>query len=178
MPTSYTHFPEPSEYAPYYGTYISKVPQGDIIDQLRTQIDETTALLSDLANEQADYRYAPGKWSLKEVIGHLCDAERVFAYRALRFGRNDATPLPGFNQDPYIEAGNFSERTMADLLAEFTAIRQATLHLFVPMTEAMMIRTGTASNAPFSVRATAYIIAGHELHHLHIIRDRYLEMTD
>lgn len=177
MPASYAHPPAASEYAPYYSTYISKVPEGDIIAQLRTQIEETTALLADLTEEQAAYRYAPGKWSLKEVIGHLCDAERVFAYRALRFSRKDATPLPGFDQEPYIEAADFAARTLADLLAEFRAIRQASLHLFVPMSEAMMTRTGTASGFGFSVRALAYIIAGHEEHHKRLIRTHYLPAT-
>lgn len=174
MPASYTIRPEASEYAPYYGLYISKVPEGDVIHLLTTQIDETIALLGGLSDKQAAYRYAPGKWNLKEVVGHLCDTERIFAYRALRFSRNDATPIPGFDQDPFTEAANFSDRTLADLLDEFRAIRQATLHQFRGMSETMMTRTGTASGNPFSVRAVAFIIAGHERHHLGLIRKHYL----
>ena len=174
MPASYTARPEASEYAPYYDTYVSKVPDGDILQLLTTQIDETLALLGNLSEEQAEYRYAPDKWTLKEVVGHMGDTERIFAYRALRFSRNDATPLPGFDQKPFNEASTFSERTLADLLAEFRAIRQTTIYLFKGMNENMMTRTGTASQAAISVRALAYLIAGHERHHVGILRERYL----
>lgn len=174
MPASYTARPEASEYAPYYDTYVSKVPDGNILQVLSSQIDETMALLGTLSEEHADYRYAPGKWSIKEVIGHMSDTERVFAYRALRFSRNDTTPLPGFEQEPFTEAANFSDRTLTDLLDEFRTVRQSTIHLFTGMSEAMMMRTGTASQAAISVRALAYLIAGHERHHVGILRARYL----
>lgn len=174
MPASYTARPETSEYAPSYETYVSKVREGDILQILSTQIKETLALLSDLSEEQASYRYAPDKWSIKEVVGHMGDSERIFAYRALRFSRNDATPIPGFEQESFTEAANFAERTLADLLDEFRIIRQDTLYLFKGMGADMMTRTGTASNFAVSVRAIAYIIAGHERHHVGILRERYL----
>jgi hypothetical protein len=175
MPASYTIRPEASEYAPYYDTYVSKVPDGDVIQLLSTQIDETMALLGDMPEKQAEYRYAPDKWNVKEVIGHMNDTERVFAYRALRFSRNDTTPLPGFEQKPFTEAANFSDRTLADLLDEFRTIRQTTIYLFKGMNENMMTHTGTASQAAISVRALAYLIAGHERHHVGILRARYLQ---
>lgn len=174
MPASYTARPEASEYAPYYDTYVSKVPNGDIIQLLSTQINETMALLGDLPEKQAEYRYAPDKWNVKEVIGHMSDTERVFAYRALRFSRNDATPIPGFEQESFTKAANFSERTLADLVDEFRTVRQSTIHLFTGMSEEMMTRTGTASQAAISVRALAYLIAGHERHHVGILQARYL----
>lgn len=175
MPASYTDRPEASEYAPYYETYVSKVPDGDIVHLLATQIDDTVALLRDLSDEQAAHRYAPNKWSVREVVGHMNDSERIFAYRALRFSRNDATPIPGFEQESFTAASNFEDRALNDLLAEFRSIRLDTVHLFTGMSDAMMTRQGTASNATVSVRAIAYIIAGHERHHVGLLRERYLQ---
>ncbi len=166
--------PEATEYAPYFGRYIAKVPDGPILDVLASGLRDTLALLRAIPEERGDYRYAPDKWSVKEVVGHVIDGERVFAYRALRFARNDATPLPGFEQDDYIPAGNFGARTLRDLADELEAVRQSTLHLFRHLDDAALLRGGVASGNPVTVRALAYIIAGHEAHHRAILREHYL----
>ncbi len=166
--------PEASEFAPYYGRYISLVPGNDVIRALEQQGPETVAMLSSLTEKQGDYRYAPEKWSLKEVVGHLTDSERVFAYRALRIARNDATPLPGFEQDDYVRAAMFGNRTLAGLLEEFAAVRQASLLLFRSLDPEAWTRRGVANEKEVSVRALAYMTAGHELHHRRIIQEKYL----
>lgn len=166
--------PATDEYAPYYGKYTSLVPDGDILATLTQQIDATLALLRALPEEQGNHRYAPEKWSIKEVIGHLIDAERIFAYRALRIARGDTTPLPGFEQDGYITNGNFDVRQLADLAAEFETVRQSTLFLLRHLTDEAWLRRGVASDNPVTVRALAYMMAGHELHHVEILRSRYL----
>ena len=166
--------PEAAEYAPYFGRYIDQVPDGAILDVLASGLRETVALLRSIPEERGDHRYAPDKWSVKEVVGHVIDAERVFAYRALRFARNDATPLPGFEQDDYIPAGRFGARTLRDLADELEAVRQSTLHLFRHLDEPALLRHGVASENPVSVRALAYIIAGHEAHHRKVLREGYL----
>lgn len=165
--------PDPDEFAPYYGTYISQVPDTDILDLLAEQNRETAALLEGVPPTREDYRYEPGKWSIKQVVGHLSDTERAFAYRALRFSRGDAQPVPGFEQDAYVAGANFDDRTMADLTSEFVAVRQGTLALFRSLSPDMLVRRGTASGVTFSVRAIPYIIAGHERHHVRMLRDRY-----
>jgi len=167
----------PSEHGSYFGTYIDLVPEADIVDLLATQIDDTVRLLSSLSEEQARFRYAPNKWSLKQVVGHLIDVERIFVYRALRFSRNEAVALPGFEQDDYVAAANFDQRTLRELAEEFRAVREATVCFFKGLTDAMMLRTGTASETTLSVRAVAYIPAGHERHHLNILRQRDLQRT-
>lgn len=174
MPNEYHDPPEQSEFNPYYGRYIALVPQGDIIGQLERQARDTARLLGGLSAEQAEHRYAPGKWSIKEVVGHVTDSERIFTYRALRFARGDATALPGFEQDDYVTPGAFGERTLADLAAELAAVRVATLAMFRGFPEAAMTRSGVASDALASVRALAWITAGHELHHMKLLRERYL----
>lgn len=166
--------PDPSEYGAYYGRYISLVPDGPIVDTLRDQMAETLGLLRALPESRADHRYAPGKWSIKEIVGHVADAERVFGYRALRIGRGDETPLPGFEQDPYVRAGGFGARSLRHLLDELEAVRRATVLLLEGFDEIAMARRGTASGMPVSVRALAYIAAGHELHHRTVLRERYL----
>ncbi len=167
--------PEPSEYVPYYQTYISKVaPQGDLLTVLEDQRRETQQLLAGLSDAQALHRYAPGKWSIKEVVGHLMDSERVFCYRALRFARADETPLPGFDEKFWTPAGRFDARSLKELTGEFDAVRRATIALFSGMDAEALTRRGTANNAPITVRALAWIIAGHERHHIGIVRERYL----
>ncbi len=166
--------PEAVEYNPYYDKYISKVPEGDVLALLQSQNQETARLLRQVPESRATFRYAPGKWSIKEVMGHLCDTERIMSYRALRVGRGDATPIPGFEQDDYIKPANFNSRTLADLVSEFQLIRQATLALFRNFDEAALVRMGTASDSPVSVRALVYIVAGHERHHVQILKARYL----
>jgi hypothetical protein len=166
--------PEASEYAAYYGRYISLVPSGDIVAALEDQPRETLALLSDLSEEQAEYRYAPGKWSIKEMLQHVTDGERVFSYRALCFARNDQTPLPSFEQDGYVQSGNAADCRLSDLIDEFVCVRRATVWLFRQLSPEAWTRRGVASDNPVSVHAIAYIIAGHELHHRRVLQEKYL----
>jgi uncharacterized damage-inducible protein DinB len=175
MPEQTSSRPEQTEYAPYYEKYVSLVPAGQIIETLRRQGAETRALLDSIAAEHGAYRYEPGKWSIKELVGHVNDTERIFAYRALRFARDDETPLSGFEQDDYVRAANFDARSLADLTNEFAAVRAATVALFGSFDAAAMQRRGAANNNEVSVRALAHIIAGHELHHVQILRARYLK---
>lgn len=166
--------PQTTEYNSYYGKYLSLVPEGDVVATLSSQLDRTLSFLRGLSEEQADSRYAPDKWSVKEVVGHMIDSERIFGYRALRFARNDQTPLPGYEQDDYVRAGNFGSRSMRDLADEFEQVRRANLSLFRPLDDEAWLRLGTANDAEVSVRALAYILAGHETHHMQIIREKYL----
>ncbi|MGO4879798.1 MAG: DinB family protein [Bryobacteraceae bacterium] len=166
--------PDTSEYAPYFGKYIVLVPGHHVVSALEDQPRETLALLSELSEGQGEYRYAPDKWSIKEMLGHIIDAERVFSYRALRFARHDQTPLASFEQDGYVRSGDFGGRRLADLIEEFVAVRRATVCLFRSLSGEAWMRRGIASDNPVSVRAIAYIIAGHELHHRRILREKYL----
>jgi hypothetical protein len=164
--------PESNEYAPYYDKYISLVPEGDILVILEKQLPATLALLS-RPESDGDFRYAPGKWSVKESLGHVIDAERVFSYRALRISRNDKTPLAGFEQDDYVKYGPFGHCTLASLVDEFALVRKATVALFRALDDAAWTRRGVASNNEVTVRALAYMIAGHELHHRRIFQEKY-----
>ncbi|HWA16253.1 MAG TPA: DinB family protein [Gemmatimonadales bacterium] len=166
--------PAADEYSPYYDTYISKVPEGNVVDILRTQLHESARLLEQLTETQAAYRYAPGKWSLREVIGHLCDAERIFAYRILCIARGETAPLPGFDEDSYARVSNVETRPMRAVTTEFAHIRAATIALVEGLDEAAIGRRGNANGKLITPRALAYIIAGHERHHMGVIRERYL----
>lgn len=166
--------PDADEYAPYYGRYVSLLGDGDILVLLRRRREELNALLGSLDESRALHRYAPGKWSVKEVIGHLTDAERVFAHRALRFARSDQTPLPGFEENDYVRAARFDRRTLASLLAEYNAARASHLLFFEGLDEEAWMKRGTANDVPFTVRALANIIAGHDLHHQRILAEHYL----
>jgi uncharacterized damage-inducible protein DinB len=166
--------PQADEYAPYYANYVALVPAGDIVAILATQLDDTLALLRELTDEQSRYRYAAGKWSVREVVGHVIDAERIFSYRALRFARGDAAPLLSFDENVYALAGAFDERPFASLLAEFAAVRRATVALFAGLPAEAWARAGIASENRVTVRGLAWIIAGHELHHRHILATRYI----
>lgn len=166
--------PASSEYAPYYERYVKLVPDGPIVETLRSQIAGTTALLGALPESKGDHRYEPGKWSVKEVLGHLIDSERIFSYRALRFARADETALPGFEQDLYVPAGAFGRRTLRSLLDEFGVVREATVHLFEHLDDEALSRSGIAAEVRMSARALAWIIAGHERHHVGVLRQRYL----
>jgi uncharacterized damage-inducible protein DinB len=174
MTTATIPRPAPSEYVPYYETYISKVPKGDVLKVLEDQRRETQQLLAGLSDAKALHRYAPEKWSIKQVVGHLMDTERVFCYRALAFGRADANPLPGFDEQAWAPAGRFDARALKDLAAELDAVRQATIALFSGLDDEALTRRGVANNNPITVRALAWIIAGHERHHVAILRERYL----
>jgi uncharacterized damage-inducible protein DinB len=166
--------PDASEYAPYYGRYTSLVKSDNIIGTLRQQLAETVSLFSGVNEEKGGFRYAPGKWSVKEMLGHMIDAERIFAYRVLRIARNDKTPIEGFEQDDYIPYGQFDGRSMAELLNEFTLVRNSNLALMSSLDRDAWMRRGTASGKEVSVRALAFIMAGHELHHGNVFREKYL----
>ena len=166
--------PQKGDYALYYEKYIALVPSGDFLEILKGQQRELTRLLTPLTDQQAEFRYAPGKWSIKEVLGHINDAERIFAYRLLRIARGDQTPLPGFEQDNYIEPGNFSARKLADLLHEFSTVREASVSLVHSLDDAAWLRRGVASQKEVTVTALAFVIAGHERHHRIILEERYL----
>ncbi len=165
--------PQPDEYAQYYARYISLVEGEDILSTLDQQRRQTMMLLSGRDEQDGDFRYAPEKWSAKEVLGHICDTERVFAYRALRISRADTTPLEGFEQDDYVRNGPFANRPLADLVEDFIAVRRATLSLLRNLDEAAWMRRGIANKNEVSVRGIAYIIAGHELHHRRILEEKY-----
>lgn len=166
--------PAADEYAPYYSRYIEAVPDGEVLMLLRDQLAETEALLREFRGDRGDHRYAPGKWSVKEVVGHVADTERIFAYRALRFARGDRTPLPGYEQDDFVRGGNFSARALPEIAGELRSVRMASITLFAGLSEEALLRRGPANNVEFSVRALAWIIAGHERHHAKILRERYL----
>ena len=165
--------PAANEHAPYYGRYIDRVTGNDALAALIHQVDETAALLARVDEAKAAYRYAPGKWSVKQVVGHMADVERVFGYRALRFARADATPLPGFDETTYAEAAESDARPLADIAIEFRAIRAASIALFASLSPEALMRTGAANNSPMSARAAAWTIAGHELHHRLGLIERY-----
>jgi uncharacterized damage-inducible protein DinB len=167
--------PEETEYLSYYGKYVSLVGDANVLDTLSKQLDETLGLLRSIPESQAGFRYAPGKWSIKELVGHMIDTERIFAYRALRFARNDRTPVPGYEQDDYIRHASFDDYPLDDLAAEFASVRQSTLFLFRHLDEEAWMRRGVANESEVSVRALAYIIAGHELHHREVLRSKYLQ---
>ncbi|MGH7682410.1 MAG: DinB family protein [Candidatus Eiseniibacteriota bacterium] len=166
--------PSPSEYAPYYGKYIELVPDGPIVDVLRSQMAQTLKLLRSIPEAKGSHAYAPGKWTIKDVVGHVTDGERVFSYRALRFARGDETALPGFDENLYAPQGQFGSRTLQNLTDELEIVRRSTVALFEGLPKDAAARKGTASNNPVSVQALAYIIAGHERHHVRILRERYL----
>jgi hypothetical protein len=174
VPASSEIKPAKGEFLPYYEKYIDLVASGDVIATLSRQMAETQALLRSLPSSVASYRYAPDKWSVNELIGHLIDSERVFASRALRFARNDPTPLPGFEQDDYVSNSSFDSYPLTELASELGAVRESTVFLFKHLQEDAWMRRGIANDAEVSVRALAYIIAGHELHHREILRARYL----
>ena len=167
--------PAESEFTPYYGKYIALVGDGAITSLLRTQLADTLGLLAKVPDSRGGFRYAPGKWSIKEVLGHVIDTERIMSGRALRFARNDKTPLAGFEQDDYVSAASFDDIPLRELASELEAVRGSTCALFDHISEAASRRTGVANGNEVSVRALAYIIAGHELHHRAILRDRYLK---
>lgn len=166
--------PEPAEYAPYYERYISLVPEDDVTAALAAQPDEIRSLFADVPEEKGGYAYADGKWTIKELLSHVIDGERIFAYRALRISRGDKTPIEGFEQDDYIATSNANNRTFNDLVDEFALERQANLHLINNISDAGSQQMGTASDNPVSARAIAYIMAGHVRHHIGILKKRYL----
>ena len=167
-----TH-PERSEYDPFYLAYVERVPEGDLLSILSESIDKTVALLRKCPAERERYRYAAGKWSVRELVGHVIDAERVYSYRALHFARADRSPLPGMDAPAWLRNSNASDRSLSSLAEELAAVRSATRCLFASFGTADWSGTGVASGRRFSVRSLAYIIAGHEIHHRGVLEDRY-----
>ncbi len=164
--------PDRSEYADFYANYIARVPDGDVIALLSAQPAAYRKLLGTLSDEAASAHPQPGKWNVKEIIGHLCDAERVQSYRALRFARGDAKELHGFEQDDYVREANSGSRSLADLLDEFEGIRKSTVALLGSLPPGVEQRSGVANGSPVTVRAMAYIIAGHTQHHYDLLSAR------
>jgi hypothetical protein len=166
--------PASTDFAPYYGRYIETVPDGDLVDILGRQRAEMQQLLGGIDETRARHRYAPGKWSVAEVLGHVIDAERVFSYRAVTFARGDTAQLPSFDENVWAATSNAGQRSIKSLLEEYGAVRAATIALFKSFTDSEYARSGIASQNPVTVRALAFIIAGHERHHMNILRERYL----
>jgi uncharacterized damage-inducible protein DinB len=165
--------PDPDEYAPYFGRYIAEAGSADPLTTMREQLETTPELFAGAGEARAGHRYAPGKWSIRQILGHLADTERIFSYRALRLARADATPLPSFDENDFVAAAEFDSRSLASLIEEWTAVRRASLALFESVGDEALRRRGTVSNGPMSVRALAWIIPGHERHHLSVLRERY-----
>ena len=166
--------PAADEFAPYYAGYISRVPDGDIVATIEGQIGDTLALLRAIPEPRGDHRYALDKWSIKDIIGHVSDTERVMAYRALRIARADQTPLSGFDQDPWVQAARFGTRSVASLATELEHVRASTVDLLRSFDDADFLRRGTANGVSLTPRALAWIMAGHERHHVALLRERYL----
>jgi hypothetical protein len=167
--------PSSEEYATYYETYISLVPEGAVTDILAEQLEETTEFIAGLSEELANYRYAEGKWTVKEVIGHINDTERIMNYRLLRIARGDQTPLAGYDDEAYVAQASFSTLPFSLLLEDYAAVRRSTLTLLRGLPQEAWSREGVANNSKLTARALAYIIAGHELHHIRVIKERYLQ---
>ena len=165
--------PIKAEYDPYYERYIKLVPEEDILITLDQQLSETQILLRSVSEQHGTFRYGPDKWSVKEVFGHVIDTERIMSYRALRIARNDRTPIPGFEQNDYVKNGAFDQRSVSSLGREFEQVRRSTISFFRNLEPEAWERRGMANNVEVSVRALAFIIAGHELHHKAILKDRY-----
>jgi hypothetical protein len=166
--------PPANEHHPYYGKYIALVPESDGIAALENQLADMTPLLEGLSEAQGSLRYAPGKWSVKQVVQHVLDAERVFAYRALRFARADRTPVPGFDENTYAETAGADGRTLRSLADELALVRRANVEMFRGLEPVAWTRLGIANENEVSVRALAFIIAGHARHHVGLLRERYL----
>ncbi len=166
--------PDPSEYAVYYGTYISLVEGNDVLTAMTRQGSISIPFLRSIPEARGDFRYAPDKWSVKEVLTHVIDTERVFSYRALSFARGDAGPLPGFEQDDWIRTAAAAAVPLSELVDEFEFVRRSTILFFKHLAHDALLRRGVASGNPFTPRALAYIIAGHELHHWNVLKKNYL----
>lgn len=165
--------PQPGDYGAFYQRYVDLSTQADVVASLQAQAEHTPAFFRSLPADKWAYRYAPGKWTVADILLHLIDTERVFTYRALRIARGDNTPLPGFNQDFFVQHGGANRRSAETLIGEYTAVRAGTIHLFQSLEEAAWERRGTASEHPITVLALAHLTVGHERHHLGVIRERY-----
>ncbi|MFC4779451.1 DinB family protein [Paenibacillus sp. GCM10023252] len=164
----------PDEYAPFYETYVRLVKDLHPLEVLEQSVQEVVQLIHGLGEEGALHRYAPGKWSVKELLGHIVDTERIMSYRLLRIARGDQTPLAGYEEDDYVRSAAFDDRPLTDLLEEYSAVRRSSVALLKSLGEEALLRRGTANGHPCSARAIAYIMAGHERHHVGVLRERYL----
>lgn len=166
--------PEKSEYAEFYANYVALVEETDIVAALQNQVADLENIFAGISEEKSAFAYAEGKWTIKQLLGHLIDGERVFSYRALRISRADQTPLPGFEENSYVANSNFTARTIADMLEELTLLRRSNVIFFNNLSDAARLYTGTASDAKVSVRAIGFIMVGHITHHINILKTRYL----
>jgi uncharacterized damage-inducible protein DinB len=166
---------QPNEYAQFYANYLTQVSdEYTLVEELEISVHRLVKFVREIPMDKFDYRYAEGKWTIKDILLHLIDAERIFAYRALRFARNDKTELPGFEENSYVDEANANKRSIQDLLTELLVVRQASLSLFKSFSEEQLLRKGIASNNPMSVRALGFIIIGHQNHHQKVFEERYL----
>lgn len=165
---------KPNEYAEYYSQYIKQSGNANLLDVLKESAQALNSLFETISDEKMNYKYAEDKWTIKDILLHIIDAERVFAYRALRFARADKTNLPGFEHNDYVVVANANGRSKASLLNEYNAQRESTIQLFSNFTDEMLMQIGVASGNPMSVRALGFVTAGHETHHCNIIKERYL----
>lgn len=170
--------PKPTEYPAYFDAYIQSIKSADILKELRHQVMRMQAFLSEIPEDKEDFSYAAGKWTLKEVIGHIIDTERIMAYRALRFARGDKQELPGFDELLYVRTADFNKRTLYELAHEFGSVREANIYLFKSFDEAALDRSGSADGKTISVRSLIYVIAGHTLHHQNVIKQKYLVLAE
>jgi hypothetical protein len=165
--------PSENEYASYYSNYISLISESDILSVLTMQIEEIAHLVKSVKPEQETYRYAPNKWSIREVLGHMIDCERVFGYRAFCISRGETTPLPSFDDNVYVVQSNYNTRKLQDIIIEFSIVRKSNLEFLCQLNDKEWIRLGTASNNPVSVRALSFIMAGHVRHHINVLHGSY-----
>ena len=166
--------PLPSESYGYYDKYILKVPYQDLVQGLKESSEEFLSFIDKISDTKLDYRYQHDKWNIRQVVQHIIDCERVFAYRALRFARRDKTPLPGFEEDDYARESNSAKRDITEMMLEYKNVRKATIDLYKSFDESMIDQRGTANNLEISVRALGYIMIGHQLHHQEVIKEKYL----
>lgn len=165
--------PAPGEYAPYFERYVARVPEPDVLPVLAKQREELARRLGTLPEERGGFRYAPGKWTVRELLGHVIDTERIFGYRALCISRGETKALPGFEQDDYAAVAGHDRWTLAELIEDFGVVRRSTIAVLAHLDEAAVRRVGTSSGHPTSVRAIAFIVAGHLRHHLAVLAEKY-----
>ena len=167
---------KPEEFAGHFATYINQVSsEYSLVEELEISVHRLIKFVQNIPLDKFDYRYAEGKWTIKDILQHLIDAERIFAYRSLRFARNDKTALASFEENDYVDEASASKRSIQDLLTELAVVRQATLSLYKSFSDDELLRIGIASNNPMSVRALGYVIIGHQNHHQRVFQERYLD---
>jgi hypothetical protein len=166
--------PEPTEYPEYYANYVNLVKSNDVIKELKDQILNLQAIISEVPEEKEDYAYAVGKWTIKQLLGHIIDTERVFGYRAMCFARKDKTPLPGFDENAFVKNSNFNKRTLYELGHEFAIVREANLAMFRTFGEEELSQVGNANGKDVTVRSLIFMVAGHAIHHINVLKTKYL----